>query len=201
MLLRMPRAPEEKNGQPIIELSDRDAFERWLAANHDSPIGVWLKIAKKASRHATVTHPEALDVALMYGWIDGQRMPYDDDYFLQRFVRRTPKSKWSQVNCKKAEELIAAGRMKPGGLEQVENAKADGRWQAAYPPQSRAPVPPDLQAALDRHPEAKAFFETLKGQRRYAFLYRLHHAARPEARAKRIASYIELLEAGKTLRD
>jgi uncharacterized protein YdeI (YjbR/CyaY-like superfamily) len=195
------RIPQEKNGQPIIELPHERAFDEWLAANHDSPAGVWLKIAKKSSPHETVTHPEALEIALTYGWIDGQRQPYDDDYFLQRFVRRTPRSKWSQVNRKKVEELIAAGRMKPSGLEQVEKAKADGRWEAAYPPQSQAAVPPDLQAALDANPEAKAFFDTLRGQRRYAFLFRLHNVVRPETRARRIANYIELLSAGKTLLD
>ncbi|HZP14484.1 MAG TPA: YdeI/OmpD-associated family protein, partial [Nocardioides sp.] len=120
---------------------------------------------------------------------------------LQRFVKRTAKSKWSQVNREKVEELTAAGRMKPSGLEEVRRAKADGRWEAAYPAQSQAPVPPDLQTALDANPEAKAFFETLRGQRRYAFLYRLHNVKRPESRAKRIANYIELLNAGKTLHD
>jgi uncharacterized protein YdeI (YjbR/CyaY-like superfamily) len=116
-------------------------------------------------------------------------------------VKRTPRSKWSQINRKKAEELIAAGRMKPSGLEQVRRARADGRWEDAYPAQSQAAVPPDLQAALDANPEAKAFFETLRGQRRYAFLFRLHNVSRPENRQRRIAKYIELLKAGKTLHD
>lgn len=193
--------PEEKNGQPIVELPDQDAFDEWLAINHDQPLGVWLKIAKKSSAHETVTHPQALDVALTYGWIDGQRLPYDADYFLQRFVKRRPNSKWSQVNRRKAEELIAAGKMKPAGVEEVKRAKADGRWEAAYPAQSQAPVPPDLQAALDANPSAKAFFETLRGQRRYSFLYRLHSVKRAETRQRRIAQYIELLSAGKTLQD
>ncbi len=197
----MSRQAEQRNGQPIIELHDDDAFEQWLAANHDSPVGVWLKIAKKGSGQTTISHPEALDIALTYGWIDGQRVGYDDDYFLQRFVKRKPRSRWSQINRRKVEELMAAGRMKPTWLAEVRRALQDGRWDAAYPPQSQAPVPPDLQAALDENAEAKAFFETLRGQRRYAFLYRLHNVSRPETRQKRIADYIELLNAGKTLLD
>jgi uncharacterized protein YdeI (YjbR/CyaY-like superfamily) len=197
----MDNASELKAGQPVLEFRDQAAFDDWLQANVENPTGVWLKIAKKASPHRTVTHPEALEVAITCGWIDGQRFSYDAEYFLQRFVRRRRRSKWSQINRAKAEELIAQGRMKPSGLEEAQAAQQDGRWEAAYPAQSQASVPPDLQAALDQHPDAKAFFEQLTGQRRYAFLYRLHNAVRPDARKKRIANYIKLLNEGKTLLD
>ncbi len=197
----MTSGSEQRDGQPIVQFGSRDAWDEWLAGNFEHPDGVWLRIAKKGSTHETVTHAEALEIAITYGWIDGQRLSYDDDFFLQRFVVRRPRSRWSQVNRAKAEQLIAEGRMKPSGLEQVRAAQADGRWEAAYPAQSAASVPPDLQDALDAHPNAKAFFETLRGQRRYSFLYRLHNVSRPEARARRIASYIELLEAGRTLVD
>jgi uncharacterized protein YdeI (YjbR/CyaY-like superfamily) len=185
----------------IEELPDRAAWTRWLERHHAAVPDVWLKVAKKGAKVTTVTHPEALEEAIRYGWIDAQRRGHDDTYFLQRFTRRTPRSKWSQVNRQTAQRLIDEGRMRPAGLEQVEAAKADGRWDDAYEPQSRATVPDDFAQALARHPDAKAFFDTLTGSRRYAFLYRLHHVKRPDARAKRIANYIELLAQRKTLHD
>ena len=199
--MKVNRGGEERAGQPIIQFDSQDAWDGWLGENFEQPTGVWLRIAKKTSPHQTVSHHEALELAIAYGWIDGQRVGYDEHFFLQRFVQRRPRSRWSQINRAKAEELISQGRMKPSGLAQVRAAQADGRWEAAYPAQSQAPVPDDLQTALDANPEAKAFFETLRGQRRYAFLYRLHNVVRPETRAKRIAGYIELLSAGKTLVD
>jgi uncharacterized protein YdeI (YjbR/CyaY-like superfamily) len=186
---------------PILEFLDRLAWDAWLAENHASSTGVWLKTAKKGAPTSTVSHPEALEEAIRYGWIDAQRRGYDEHFFLQRFTPRGPRSKWSQINRQKATELIEQGRMHPAGLAQVKAAQEDGRWENAYAPQSAATVPPDFQRALDNHPEAKAFFETLKGARRYAFLYRLHHVSQPEARAKRIAGYIALLKDGKTLHD
>ena len=186
---------------PILEFPDRAAWDAWLAVHHDDSAGVWLKTAKKGAPTATVTHPEALEEAIRYGWIDGQRRGHDEHFFLQRFTPRGPRSKWSQVNRQKATELIEQGRMHPAGLAKVRAAQSDGRWEKAYAPQSAATVPPDFQQALDSHPEAKAFFETLTGARRYAFLYRLHHVSKPEARAKRIADYIALLNEGKTLHD
>jgi uncharacterized protein YdeI (YjbR/CyaY-like superfamily) len=185
----------------IEELPDRDAWSRWLEAHHDSAPDVWLKVAKKGSGVTTVTHAEALEEAIRYGWIDAVRHAHDETYFLQRFTPRGPRSKWSQINRQTAQRLIEAKRMHPAGLAQVEAAKADGRWDAAYEPQSRATVPDDFAQALARHPEAKAFFETLTGARRYSFLYRLHQVKRPGTRAKRIANYIELLSQRKTLQD
>lgn len=186
---------------PILEFRDRAAWESWLRENHSTSSGAWVKLAKKAAAVRTVTHAEALEEAIRFGWIDGQKRPFDESFWLQRFTTRGPRSKWSQVNRQKATELIERGRMEPSGLVQVQAAQQDGRWEAAYEPQSSATVPPDLNDALDANPDAKAFFVTLRGARRYAFLYRLHNVKQPERRAKRIANYIELLNQGKTLHD
>ena len=170
-----------------------EAWAAWLEEHHGEPDGLWLKIAKKASGVATVTHAEALDVALAYGWIDGQRKALDETWFLQRFTPRRPRSRWSKINRAKATELIERGEMKPSGLAEVELAKADGRWDAAYDSHRTATVPDDLQAALDANPAAKQFFATLNSQNRYAILYRVNDAKRPETRARRIAQFVEML--------
>jgi uncharacterized protein YdeI (YjbR/CyaY-like superfamily) len=194
-------AQTERNGLAILEFADPPAWEFWLDEHHASASGVWLKLAKRGAAGATVTYAQALEVALCFGWIDGQKAALDESFWLQRFTARGPRSRWSQINRQKATELIELGRMRPAGLAQVDAARADGRWAAAYEPQSRATVPPDLQAALDAEPEAKAFFETLTGAARYAFCYRLTTVKRPETRARRIARYVELLRAGRTLHD
>jgi uncharacterized protein YdeI (YjbR/CyaY-like superfamily) len=183
----------------IVECPDDAHWERWLEAHHASATDAWVKIAKKGSGVSTVRYPEVLDTAICFGWIDAVRRPLDETYFLQRFTRRGPRSKWSQVNREKALALTASGRMRPAGHAQVEAARADGRWEAAYEPQSRASIPDDLQRALDAEPRAREFFATLKGQQRYAFLYRLHNVKTQTARDRRIANYIELLREGKTL--
>ena len=191
-----PPTPSELT---VVECPDDAAWERWLQDHHAEVPEAWVKIAKKGSGVTTVHYPEVLDTAICFGWIDAIRRPLDDTYFLQRFTRRGPRSRWSQVNRDKAEALIAAGRMRPAGHAQVEAAKQDGRWDAAYEPQSRASIPADFQEALDAAPEAKEFFATLRGQQRYAFLFRLHHVKTQKARDRRIASYIELLRDGRTL--
>src|SRR5262249_4516258 len=145
---------------PILELDTQQAWEAWLEDNHDSSPGVWLKIAKKGAPRPTLTYAQALEIAIAYGWIDGQKGALDGHYWRQRFTKRKLTSKWSQVNREKAIDLIESKRMKPSGLEQVEQAKADGRWEKAYEPQSRATIPEDFQIELDRNPDAKAFFET-----------------------------------------
>lgn len=183
---------------PILEFADRRAWERWLKENHGSSEGVWLKIAKKGAPRATVTYTEAVEEAICYGWIDGQKAGLDESFWLQRFTLRGPRSKWSQINRDKATELIAENRMKAAGLAQVDAAKQDGRWHAAYEPQSQASVPEDFQHALDANPGAQEFFGRLTGANRYAFLYRLHGVKTPAARAKRIATYIEMLAEHRT---
>ena len=183
---------------PILEFADQATWARWLTEQPESSPGVWLKIAKKASGIASVTYPEALEEALCHGWIDGQRAPHDHDYYRMRFTPRRPRSKWSQVNREKATQLIERGRMTLAGLAQVEAAKQDGRWEAAYEPQSTASVPDDFQKALEQHPAAHEFFKTLRGTRRYSFIYRIQDAKRPETRARRIEQFVAMLAEGRT---
>jgi uncharacterized protein YdeI (YjbR/CyaY-like superfamily) len=190
---------ETKQDLPIIAFGSQREWEDWLAAHHATARGLWLKIAKKDSGIASVSYAEALEGALCYGWIDGQRAAYDGQYFLQKFTPRGRRSKWSRINRDKVTALEQQGRLQPAGQAQVEQARQDGRWDAAYEAQSQITVPDDLQAALDASPAAKAFFATLKGANRYAILYRLHDAKRPETRARRLAQFVAMLEAGKTL--
>ena len=179
-----------------MTFASQQAFEKWLKAHHADSDGVWLQIAKKGTGIETVSYMEAIDVALCYGWIDGQKRPLDDEYWLQRFTARRPKSKWSQVNRDKATALIAGKKMKPAGLLQIEEAKADGRWDAAYPSPRTAEVPEDLAAALAKNKKAGAFFATLNGANRYAILYRLHHAKKN--RDRKIADFVAMLAQGET---
>ncbi len=187
---RTTTRPTSKQDLPIIEHPDRAAWERWLAANHASAAGAWLKLAKKGSPRATVTQAQAIDEAVCFGWIDGQIGRFDEHFFLQRFTPRRARSKWSRINRERAQRLIAEGRMQPAGLREYEAAQADGRLDEAYPSQREATVPADFQTALDEHPRARAYFETLTGSNRYAFLYRLHHVKDPRRRAARIEQYI-----------
>ncbi len=182
-----------KGNFPILVFQDQAAWEAWLQPHHGETEGVWLKLAKKGAGVSTVTYDQALESALCYGWIDSQISAYDMQYYLHKFSPRRPKSKWSKTNCERAEALIASGRMQPAGLQQVEMAKADGRWEAAYDPASRISVPEDLQIELDRNPSAKAFFDTLNGINRYSILHRLQVAKRPETRSKRLKEFIAML--------
>jgi uncharacterized protein YdeI (YjbR/CyaY-like superfamily) len=188
-----------KQDLPIISFPTRAAWEAWLAERHASSSGLWLKIAKKTSGIGTVSYKEALEVALCYGWIDGQRDAFDDDYFLQRFTPRRARSKWSKINCEKAAELMARGQMQPAGLREVERARADGRWDAAYDAQRVARVPEDLQQALEQNDTARAFFATLDSRNRYAILYRLQDAKKPETRARRLEKFVAMLNAQQTI--
>jgi uncharacterized protein YdeI (YjbR/CyaY-like superfamily) len=178
--------------------SDAD-WEAWLEQHHATSDGLWVKIAKKGSGIPSVAYPEVLDTAICFGWIDGRRNALDDRYFLQRFTPRRSRSRWSKINRDKAEALIKAGRMRAAGLAEVERAKADGRWDAAYAGQSAMTMPDDLQRELDARPAAAAFFAQLSSQNRYAILYRLHDAKRPETRARRLAKFVAMLEAGETI--
>jgi len=190
---------EERAGLPIIAFNGLAALERWLEAQPANSPGLWIKLAKAHSGTASVTKTEAIDAALCHGWIDGQLDKYDNESWLIRFTPRKVRSKWSQVNRARAEELLAAGRVRPRGLAQIEAARADGRWDAAYAPASKAQVPPDFQAALDQSPEAAAFFATLTGANRYAILYRIETVKKPETRARKIASFIGMLERHETV--
>jgi uncharacterized protein YdeI (YjbR/CyaY-like superfamily) len=191
----MPSAPD----YPIKLFADRTAFRAWLRVHHVSQPGLWLRIAKAASPLRSVTYSAALDVALCFGWIDGQKKSYDADSFLQKFTRRQKRSAWSKRNRERAEQLIAAGEMHSAGLAAIEAAKADGRWDRAYDSPGTATVPEDFQAALAKSPKAKAFFEALKGANRYAILYRIQTAIKPETRARRIADFVAMLQRRETL--
>jgi uncharacterized protein YdeI (YjbR/CyaY-like superfamily) len=188
-----------KNGRPIIPFASPGEWEGWLAENHASSRGLWVKIAKKEAGVASISYAQALEVALCYGWIDGQKGALDDRFWLQRFTPRGPRSRWSRLNREKAEQLIEQGRMRPPGLAQVERARADGRWEAAYQSASRATVPEDLQRELDRDPDASAFFAGLDRVNRYAILYRLQDARRPETRAARLAQFVAMLSEGRKI--
>ncbi len=188
-----------KQDQPVIPFESPDAWEAWLAKHHASSPGLWLKFAKKGSGIATVSYSEALDVALCYGWIDGQKDKLDGHYWLQRFTPRRPRSKWSKINRDRVAALVAKGAMKPAGLREVERAKADGRWEAAYHGQRAATVPDDLRRELESNAAAREFFATLDSANRYAILYRLQEAKKPETRARRLKTFVAMLSEGKKL--
>jgi len=186
---------------PLLEVEDREAWADWLAAHCESSAGVWLKLARKDSGGSSVTYAEALDVALCHGWIDGRKGAIDERHWRQRFTPRGPRSRWSKRNRARAEELIAAGRMAPAGLREVEAARADGRWEAAYDSSATAEVPADLQAALDADPAAREFFAGLDRANRYAILYRLQEARRPETRARRLEKFVAMLREGRRIHE
>jgi uncharacterized protein YdeI (YjbR/CyaY-like superfamily) len=188
-----------KDGVPVVSFASAGEWEEWLEEHHAGSPGLWIKIAKQGSGIDSVRYPEVLESALCFGWIDGRREALDERFFLQRFTPRRPRSKWSKINREKAERLLAEGRMRPAGLAEVKRAKADGQWDAAYESQRRMPVPDDLQRELDARPNAKAFFSQLNGQNRYSILYRLHDAKKPETRARRLAKFVAMLEAGETI--
>jgi len=185
----------------ILTFTSREALEEWLAEHHDVSEGIWVKIAKKASGARSVSYAEAIDVALCFGWIDGQKGALDGEHWLQRFTPRTPKSKWSKINRDKATDLIRQKRMRPPGMKQVELARKDGRWDAAYPSQSKAEVPEDLERALAKNKKAAAFFAKLDGANRYAILYRLHHTKTAEARAAKVEKFTKMLSLGKKIHE
>ncbi len=180
--------------RPIVLVASQHAWDDWLATHHAASQGVWLKIAKKGTNPPSVSYAEALDSALCYGWIDGQKKAYDDRFWLQMFTPRRPKSGWSRINTEKVMQLIASGRMMPAGEREIDAAKVDGRWDAAYSSQGTFTPPDDFQQALDRHPEAKEFFDTLNRANRYAICYRIETAKKPDTRRARIDHFIAMLE-------
>ncbi|MEO7022172.1 MAG: YdeI/OmpD-associated family protein [Ktedonobacteraceae bacterium] len=178
---------------PIIPFEAQQDWETWLTEHHTETEGIWLKLAKKAASATSISYTEALESALCYGWIDGQKASFDEQYWLQKFTPRRPKSIWSKVNCAKVTTLIAEGRMQPAGLRQVELAQADGRWERAYDGQSKVTVPADFQSELDNNPSAQAFFSTLDSANRYAILFRIQTAQKSATRAARIQKFIDML--------
>ena len=184
----------------VLPFATPEEWEAWLRAHHQTvTAGVWIKFARKGSGIPTVTYRDALRVALRFGWIDGQARSHDESWYLQRFTPRRARSIWSKRNRDFATALIEAGEMEPAGLREVERAKADGRWDAAYDAPSTATVPDDLKAALDANPAAAEFFAGLDGRNRYAILHRVQTAKRPETRARRIETFVAMLEAGEKI--
>lgn len=189
----------EHKGLPVLGFATQQDWNAWLGRNGKTSPGLWLKLAKKNAGISSVSKAEAIEVAIMHGWIDGQLDKYDERFWLTRFTRRGAKSRWSRINRATANKLIEQGRMKPAGLREVELAKSDGRWDAAYASQSKAVVPKDLAAALNAKPRAKAFFATLTGANRYAVLYRVNTATNAKTRDARILKLVGMLARGETI--
>jgi len=182
-----------------LAFADARAFDAWLEESHASSPGLWLKLAKKGADVPSVSYAEAVEVALCWGWIDGQKRAHHERFWLQRFCPRSKKSVWSKINRERALALIESGKMKPAGREAIERAQRDGHWERAYDSPSRALVPPDLQAALDANPRAQAFFTQLDGANRYAVLFRVQTVKKPETRARKIREFVEMLERKQTI--
>jgi uncharacterized protein YdeI (YjbR/CyaY-like superfamily) len=200
MKQKSKQQPGPHQTKPLIRaFKDAKAWETWLSKNQGATDGLWMRIAKKASGKKSITYPEAVETALCYGWIDGQKKPESDTTWLQRFVPRRPRSIWSKINREKAMALIASGKMQPAGLGEIERAQKDGRWESAYDSPKNAPIHPDFQNALDKSPRAKAFFKTINAANRYAIIWRLHTAKKAETRERLTRTFIEMLEKGETL--
>jgi len=190
----MKPSSKQTSPLPVQHFGSQDDWARWLTEHHASTPGLWLQLAKKDSGEVSVSYQEALEVALCFGWIDGTKEALDDRFWLQKFTRRSIRSIWSKVNRDKALALIEAGMMAPAGLAEVERARTDGRWEAAYDSASKATVPEDFQSALDANPQAQSFFATLDRQNRYAILFRIQTVKKPETRAKKIVQFVQMLE-------
>jgi uncharacterized protein YdeI (YjbR/CyaY-like superfamily) len=192
-------APTIVDPKAVRAFRDAAAFAKWLATNHAKAAELWLKFAKAGSGIASVTYPEALDEALCWGWIDGQKKSFDEQYWLQRFVRRGPKSIWSKINRQHTERLIEAGRMQPEGQAEIDRAKADGRWDKAYGGSRTLEFPPDLLAAIEAEPKALDMFGRLNAQNRFALAFRVHNLKTAAGRARKIESFVEMLKRGETI--
>src|SRR5579863_6946909 len=193
------KGEKTKRDLPVIAFKSREAWHDWLVSQPSDCAGLWLKFAKKSSGHVSISRSDAIDTALCHGWIDGQLDSFDDRYSLVRFTPRRSASKWSEKNRTRALQLIESGQMLPAGLKEIERAQKDGRWEVAYAPQSTAEVPDDLRLALKRNAKASRFFDVLDRANRYAILYRVHNAKKPETRAARIAKFVAMLAAGETI--
>jgi uncharacterized protein YdeI (YjbR/CyaY-like superfamily) len=184
---------------PKLTFANQEEWESWLERNAGTSSGVWLRLAKKSPGQSTLSHAQALESALCYGWIDARKQAESEHHWLQRFTPRAARSRWSKINTEKAQALLDGGRMRPAGLREIERAKQDGRWEAAYSPASTSTVPDDLQRALDASPKAKRFFATLDSRNRYAVLFRIQNVKKAETRAKKIAQFVEMLKNGEKL--
>ncbi|UJR85885.1 YdeI/OmpD-associated family protein [Sandaracinus amylolyticus] len=193
--------PSKREPEETRAFASREAWREWLEANHVTSRGLWVRLAKKGAGTASITYPEALEIALCFGWIDGQKKGDGDAWWLQRFTPRGARSIWSKINRAKAEALIASGAMREAGLREVERAKSDGRWDAAYDSPSTAKIPDDLEAALAKSAKARAFFAKLDATNRYAILHRLQTAKKPETRARRIEQFVAMLEKGEKIHE
>jgi uncharacterized protein YdeI (YjbR/CyaY-like superfamily) len=192
------KSSSPKRELPVKRFRSQEAWRTWLQANHERSPGVWLEFAKKASGKASVNYKGALEVALCYGWIDGQTAAVDEIWYRQRFTPRRPRSRWSQINRASVERLHAEGRLAPAGIREMEAAQRDGRWEAAYPSPRNITVPPDLEEALEKNARARRAFEQLDRQNRFAILYRLHDAKRPATRERRLGEFVRMLARGET---
>ena len=197
-----PTEPTEPTGSgEAVQFASGADFESWLDSHHGQKPEIWLRIAKKGSTAPSLTYAEAVEVALCFGWIDGQKARHDDQHWLQRFTPRSGRSRWSEINRKKAEQLIAAGRMRSAGLSEVARARADGRWEAAYKGQRTASIPEDLRLELDRDPKAAAAFRRLDARNRYSIIWRINDAKRPDTRQRRITMYLDMLRRGEQIHE
>jgi uncharacterized protein YdeI (YjbR/CyaY-like superfamily) len=192
-------APVKIKADKVHTFKDAGAFYKWLGKHHDSEDEVWIKIHKAGSGLKSITPKEAIDVVLCWGWIDGVRKSLDDTSYLQRYSPRTKRSIWSQINVDNVARLIREGRMTEHGLKQVEGAKADGRWQRAYGSGKAMKIPPDLQAAIDAEPKARATLKTLSAQNRFALAFRVHNMKTEAGRKKKIADFVAMLKRGETI--
>lgn len=188
-----------KDGRPVLAFASAQELEAWLDREHATSDGIWIKFAKKGSGVASVTYPEAVELGLCFGWIDSLTKSLDERFYVQKFTPRRARSKWSRVNRDKVEELARQGRMRPAGLAEVERAKEDGRWEAAYASPATVEVPNDLQQALDANPKAAEFFAALSKSNRFAIVYQLEDAKKPETRERRLAKFLGMLERGEKL--
>jgi uncharacterized protein YdeI (YjbR/CyaY-like superfamily) len=194
----MPTGSPAPPGE-VLQFPGSADFEAWLDVNHEDHPGIWLMIAKKGATVPSITYVEAIEAALCFGWIDAQKARHDDQHWLQRFTPRAARSRWSEINRTRAEELMASGRMRPAGLREVERARADGRWEAAYKGQRTASIPDELQRELDRDQVAAAAFAALDARDRYSIIWRIDDAKRPETRQRRITTYLDMLRRGDRL--
>ncbi|MEO8910780.1 MAG: YdeI/OmpD-associated family protein [Gemmatimonadaceae bacterium] len=191
--------PTRMGSDPIIAFKNQKEWESWLRKNHRTSTGIWMRLAKKASGIPSITYPDAVESALCYGWIDGLKRPESETAWLQRFTARRPRSMWSEINRQRALALIGAERMQAAGLEEVERARKDGRWEAAYGSQAAVTIDREFEKALNKRRRAVEFFKTISAANRYAILWRIQTAKKPETRERRIREYVEMLEKGETL--